>query len=197
MKRYYLRIAVPVFILAFIYTGCTQEGLKYVYKAPAVIPYAFYDYANNTPVTINGSVNLKNLSFEIYFQFQQIKTASLVLPGNQAYALSLAEPIPVPLEKISAINIRPLTNYSSNYPALANITEKCTFHFSHAANDTITLANLINDINNVNNRPYSSTYFRLTESPTDVQTPHRFIVEIITDNNVRLADTTHAIFITQ
>ena len=197
MKRYFLKFSIPVFILALLYTGCTREGLKYVYKAPALIPYAFYDYANNNPVIEKGTVSVNNLSFEISFQYQQIKTASVVLPGNAAYALSIKEPIPVPLEKIIAINIKPLTDYSSNSPARTNMNDRCTFHYSSAADDTTTLANIIDGLNNPEYSQYNRVYFRLKDAPSDIQSPHRFIIEIITDNNSRLADTSTALYITQ
>jgi len=173
--------------LAFIlYTGCIK-GRKYIFTQPSATVFA----SNGRTVVMHTStVSVQDMSIVLRVNMQDVKVAGLQLPGNYAYATSFKEPAPFPLEKITDIRVRPLHAYNDGYGMLDDISEICTFSYNAEGNDTISEGSVIEGINLADDRiGMHDVYIYLQDPPAGVHT-QQFVVELITDNNSRLADTT-------
>jgi|GEM_PF-4044288 len=176
---------------AMLYTGCNPESDTYIFAQPSAIAYV-----GLFPVPDGGAVSLESLHFEVSIPTQLVHFASAAtLPGNLAYATSIYQPPPVLLEKIKDIRIRPLTAYNSKYAALDDMSDAVGFTIHTRPNDTVSKdVFLMGNNNAISGLSDVSLHFQLwlKEPPSDGGAVKQFIIEIITDTNSKLADTTQS-----
>lgn len=185
-----LKLLTRPFILLtltfMLYTGCSRKPAKYIYMPPSAILFT-----NMVPVPEESVVPVERLNIEMRLKTQEIQVAIAdYLPHNSAYALKIDHPGPIPLEKVEDVRILPLHLYNNNYGAMADLSETCSYSYDQMRRDTLTKQTLLEAFNsgymNVGASPF---YIHINEPPTG-RYVQQFIVEVITDKNSRLADTT-------
>jgi len=155
------------------------------------------------PVPELNTVSFDGLYIEVNIPVQTVEVANIFsLPGNVVYAYKPSPVTPIALEKITDIRIRPLNDYNTTYPAFNDMTAACTFVTStiKAYADTLSKEELISSLDNIQSEFESSFhqgqfYIQLNEPPSGIR-EQQFIIELITDKNSRLADTTQPIILT-
>lgn len=179
--------------LAIIYTGCNIEPARLILLNPQIIPYHV-----NTPLPANTPTTIQDFHLAVTTSTRDLRSAfNFSLSGNQAYATSIHRPSPILTDKVVSIHIRSLDGYSSNIP-IQDITSICEFKNQQ---NTTSIGNIISYLNleyavdGFSDNTHHQTFtIHLKEPP--VNTQQRFIIEMITDKNARLSDTTETIIIT-
>lgn len=179
----------PFFLLTLtfiVYTGCNRKPAKYIYMPPSAILFT-----NTVPVPESSIVPVDRVNIELRLNTQEIQVAIAdYLPRNSAYALKITHPGPIPVEKVEDVHIRPLHLYNNDYRAMEDLSESCSYSYDHMRRDTLSKQHMLDAINsgymNVGASPF---YIHFNEPPSGKHV-QQFIVEIITDKNSRLADTT-------
>lgn len=180
----------PFFLLTLtfiVYTGCNRKPAKYIYMPPSAILFT-----NMVAVPEASVVSVDRVNIELRLNTQEIQLAGIGdLPGNQAYALTIKEPQPIALEKIQDIHIRPLHTYNNSYGTSQDLSETCSYSYDQGGTDTTTKQNMLDAINSGGTLGTRSNifYIHFNEPPSGRQV-QQFVVEVITDKNSRLADTT-------
>ena len=174
-------------ITFMIYTGCNHKPIKYIYMPPDATLFT-----NNVPLPESSVVSIDRVNIELRLNTQAIDLAATnILPTNSAYALSIKEPALIPLEEIQDLHIRPVYDYNSTYAAMDDISETCTYSYSQSGSDSVSKQEMINNFNagGMYGTGTLVFYIHFSEPPRNYHA-QQFIVEIITDKNSRLADTT-------
>jgi len=180
----------PFFVLTIIlmiYTGCNRKPVKYIYMPPNATLYT-----NNVPLPESSVVPVDRVNIELRLNTQVIQVATTnILPANSAYALSIREPALIPLEEIQDLRIRPVYDYNSTYVSMDDISETCTYSYSQSGTDSVSKQEMIDNFNagGIYSTGRLVFYINFSEPPRNYHA-QQFIVEIITDKNSRLADTT-------
>lgn len=189
------RPLVLLTVICLLYSGCERKGKKFIFVRPAATVFSkLATYP--VPVTDTTKVAMQDMSIYVVVNIQEINVAGIQLPGNSAYALSIKEPDPIPLERINDIRVRPVYAYNDGYNAMDDISAICTFSRTHTGMYTVSKEEILEGINHAG-RYVSGHYFYifLKEPPSGMQ-QQQFVIELITDNNGRLADTTGEFFLT-
>lgn len=177
MKTPKATLPVLLFVLAgLLYTGCDGTSNAYIYLPP-----------NVSVLTLDNdkSVTSENLVIEVKIPVREVDIAAISLSGNKAYAKKL----PIPIDKIEDIRIRPISSFNNQYKALDDISPLCQFAYDRDLTDTLSKQELIKVINDIHIRGTISFYIYLKQAPVDTK-QQQFIIELITDKNARTADTT-------
>lgn len=180
----------PFFLLTatfMIYTGCNRKPIKYIYMPPGATLFT-----NNVPLPESSVVPLDRINIELRLNTQEIQLATTnILPANSAYALSVREPVLVPLEEIHDLHIRPVYDYNSIYTSMDDISETCTYSYSQSGGDSVSKQEMLRNFNagGLYGTRSPVFYIHFNEPPRNYHV-QQFIVELITDKNSRLADTT-------
>ncbi|MCB0697992.1 MAG: hypothetical protein KDC07_11540 [Chitinophagaceae bacterium] len=182
----------PVILLsavAMLYTGCGRKNISFIYLPPHVAVFT-----GNEPVPDDGTASASAMYIDVYIPTQDVGYVfNYLLPGNAAYALSLPEQRHIPLEQITDICVRPLSAYNSRYAALDDMSATCSFSVLQDQSSTISKDSLLNYRNSfMDEGLYTRFRIWLNESPSDIS-KQQFIVELITTDDARLADTTQTI----
>lgn len=196
------KLIQPIVWLTFVfllYTGCRRAATKYIYMNPQAMAML-----TTGPVPEMNTVSYAGLYIEVNIPTQAVQVAGLLsLPGNIAYAFQPGDPPPpIGLEKITDIRIKPLNDYNATYPAFSDMLAGCTFVTTTMAAfaDTLSKEEIISNMDHHDDRirfnsPHGPFYIKLNEPPTGTG-EQRFIIELITDKNSLLADTTQPIILT-
>lgn len=186
-----LKLLTRPFILLtltfMLYTGCSRKPAKYIYMPPSAILFT-----NMVAVPEESVVPVERVNIELRLNTQVIQVAATsFLPRNSAYALSLKEPSLIPLEKIQDLHIRPLYDYNSSYAAMDDISNTCTYSYSQSGGDSVSKQEMLQNFNagGLYGTRSPVFYIHFSEPPRNYHV-QQFIVEVITDKNSRLADTT-------
>ncbi len=182
--------ALTLFASFMLYSGCTKNGETYIYGQLTATPYIDENLLVNT-----DTVSIDSLYIQVKIPLKEIQlTSCLSLKGNMAFALSFPVYTPRSIETISDIRIRPISNYNLSYGELDNMFADCIFSSFHNSKDTLSKDDLINYTSGA--LDYEIDFiFRFATPPSHIQ-QQQFIVELITDQNRRIADTTHSFTIT-
>lgn len=184
--------AVPFILLTTIcvlYTGCGIKDRKVIFKRPTVTAFTGSG-TYPAPVGSSSAVATQDLSINVYVNVMEIQVAGPQLPGNTAYALSIKEPAMIPVEKITDIKIRPLYAYNDKFKANADISEICEFSHGYTSGDSVSKEVIIEAINHIGRYVDDRDLYIFLKEPPSHEHKQQFIVELITDNKARLADTT-------
>lgn len=174
-------------ILFLLYTGCGRKAGRFIYMPPNAILFT-----NQVAVPASSVVPLDRLNIQLSMNMQEIQTAfNNYIPGSQVYATTIKEPIPIVLEKLRDIRIRPVYDYNSRYRALDDISHTCTFSYSHSGEDSVSKQDILEDFTNAEFAFYglNHVYIHFNEPPGAYHV-QQFVVELITESNTILGDTT-------
>lgn len=179
--------ALTILTLVFIlYTGCNRRPVKFIFMPPQAILQS-----KTQAVTEGATVSFEGLKIELLINKQDVTVAATPpLPGNKAYAFQVYMPTPIPLEEIADIRIRPMYGYNDAYMKGDEMSATCKYSLvPEPKGHFISKDQLISDFNISTDMPRDKYYIHITEPPSGSH-KQQFVVEMITDNNGRLADTT-------
>lgn len=189
--RTYSTPFITCLLIAVLYTGCTRTPVRYTLTQPIIAPATI----SNSSVPPGQPYSFSDFSLRVTVPVRDIQTAcNFSLPGNAAYATTIYIPDPILIDKIEELHIYTLNAYNNNYVANTDITSICTFNRNTAIQS---IDEIIEGLNNeygsfgdgsIDER-YRSFNIELNESPSS-SGDQQFIIELITDKNSRLADTT-------
>lgn len=154
-------------------------------------------FTDMVPVPESSVVPIDRVNIELRLNTQEIQVAIAdYLPHNSAYAWTKYVPSPIPLEKLEDVCIRPLHLYNNNYGAMEDLSETCSFSYDQMRRDTLSKQHILDAINSGYYNTESHTFYIHFNEPPTGRHVQQFIVEMITDKNTRLADTTTAFILT-
>jgi hypothetical protein len=182
-------IAGKLILCLLFFTGCGGGEYTYVYLKPDVHATSIYN-----PVVLAEMDLVRNEGFllNVGLQKHTVRVAGLTdIFVNRAYAFSPSYKYITPAEPITDIRVLPLYSYGS-VTAGTDISSTCIF--LQTRNDTLTETEVINMLNNDVSERFSESlldkvlimpHISITTSITQ-----QFVIELITEKNSRLADTT-------
>lgn len=177
---------------AMLYTGCNRKDYYYILMPPHAICIS-----NSAPIVDGDTSSYKEMHIAVTIPGRQVDLASrFSLPSNAAYALSVKESEHRLLEKIKDIRVRPISGYNSKYAALEDISASCIFASFSQSTEMLTKDSMLTYLDAFNLGTTEMTFvIRLNEPPSDV-TKQQFIVELVTEGESILTDTTQNMTLT-
>ncbi|RQO31342.1 hypothetical protein DBR32_05095 [Taibaiella sp. KBW10] len=181
--------------------SCRQQSYNVILKDIKLNTYRLLPPASTDqdtvllPQGVSVMIDSFMLRFETSTYTYLVKSAPMPALGNTAYALTIAPDNYNHIDKITDVKIFTLNNYNSSYPAGADITAICNFHYYNlrTLSDPITLSALLENVYGDNRiDPVSSFQFGIAirQNPDLDNAVHQFRAEIRTDKGGIFIDTT-------
>ncbi|OSZ79181.1 hypothetical protein CAP35_13275 [Chitinophagaceae bacterium IBVUCB1] len=182
----------PINLLRMVLLACfmlsCNNTYRYIYQS---IQVDVYDNAMQRVIEAN---TIPHSGHEVLVNMKPVTVASRLQWGNTAYALTKSS-YAYPADALKDIQVITLSDYSTNYKAGSNIASVCSFSlgsFDTAA--VVPMDKMIWQINNTREKYFRGGVeermgFHINAQP-QYNSPQRFAVVLITENNVAIADTT-------
>lgn len=191
-----LRLIAPTATLTIallLYTGCYTKQDRYLYLSPIVgLSRITSDIGLEKELSEKEYIAYDSLNIKVNILTKSINIASILPSSNAAYALTIQPPTLTPVEKINKINVRPTNYYDSAHLAYSDITAFCTFIILGDTTDMQGAINYLNNPPDLHGEHIPAFTIKLKQPPALLVEQH-FIIELLTDNNSKLADTSQLI----
>lgn len=180
---------ITCLLIAVFYTGYTRTATRYTIEQPIIRP------VTNPAQPPSQPYSYSDFSLYVTVPARAIETAfNFSMPGNKAYAFKPAYIPPVFIDMVQEVTITSVFPYKNGETGMNDVTAICTFS---SRGSTLSLSEVIDLINNEyyysgDNKidEFSRSFeIELSEPPSSAG-EQQFVIELITDKNARLADTT-------
>lgn len=195
----YFMVGGSLIMFTLSLMGCEAGRYKFIYKIGQSIFLQTDQYNGQTTVT--DTVQFENMILEQNLSYEILTAANLHLDNNTLYAWQYGNPSYTPVEKLTEIKIYTLNGYNSVYSTGSEITANCKFFtnnddYNSNENDSsatwvLKQLNKTLSSSSIEGRPI---YIFFTQPPSSGSL-QQFEIDIRTENNEILRQTTPAIFI--